>query len=391
MDILKLPNEIIYNIFLNIKNLKQYSYLSKDVKYLIESFYDYYYNNFNNLVKNWQYNLEDLIEKLINKDDENSLDFLLNNYRNHKDLLYSIAYVAIVNKNKYWLNFVQNRININISIILFHLAKHNKIKEIIKLLAVSNNSHNSHTYYEEIAKGAAAGGHVKLLNDAIDNYHLNNIEDYALIALRYNNLNVLNYILENFRFEIDANVIAREAIKQGNNKAIEMLRKYSLDISESIPFAVLYDDVQFFTGIKLTNRYVNNIIKSVINSNSIKVFNYLIKTYRLNYNDIGLYAAEENNADMVMETIIHGANNFNEMAKYAAYNKNNSLVLKLVELGANNLNELAEIAIKTYNNVLLDELIDTGKGIDNFHELISLSLQYKNYEAEDIIDKILLR
>lgn len=384
MNFLQLPLEIIYNIFLNMENAKQYSYLSEDVRYLLNNFYNSYHNQFNNLLPKWEQNIEQLCEILIRDNNENGIRFLLNNYKNFTNLLYSLAYGAIVNKNTYWLNYVKGKISIDIEIILFYLAKYNKIDEIDNILRENTPILK---YYDEIASGASAGGHLQLLQNIINNYAVFNFEKYALIASKYNKENIVLYILDNFN--INVNNIAKEAVKYNNNNILKILPNIVLNNNELTTIALMYDNVDFIKNEKLSNKYVNSIINVVINNNSIKIFNYFMKNYNLNYNVIGLHAAEVNNTIMVISAITYGATNFNEMAIYAAYNKNNKLVTYLVKNGASNVNKLAKIAIKTDNNILLNELLNYG--VNNFHELISVSLKYKNNKAENIIDKFLMK
>jgi len=279
-NILNIPKELILKIFQSIPNLSKLRELNKEYKNLIDDIFEYYNKKFNSVCENWKNNFDKLINRLIGDNDINSVLFLYNNYKeSHRDINFYAAYYD--NKS------------------LFNLLPLNDAQQIANGAAlgghidiVKREIKNGASDYEEIANNAALGGH-------------ENIVKYAVEVLKVKNLVGL----------------VHNAVISKNSQLV----KYIVSLGMK--------NFNYIAAVSAANG-IENILK------------YAVKNGANNFEQIGEVGAAGNHLHIVVFALNNNARNLNEMAYAATRNGFLNIVEFLDQYSNKSLNykEIARIA-----------------------------------------------
>lgn len=290
---MNLPPEIIYQIFLYVDNVKKYKILNSDIHSIINKIFKDYTNLFNNIYQYWKYNISRLIMELIkitsnyesNNLIQNSLNFLVHNYKTN-DIYVKIAKYLKLSNNKKLIDIVLEGGYEDYNIIIQNAARMGYFDILINI-----SKRFKSINYNLIAYEAAFGNHYNILEWAIENgaYEYDTI---AFFAARGGNYNIFRKMVKLSPYPINYDKIARAAAESGNIKILEIA------ISEGLTNYNVISSLAAFYGNF-------NIIELLIDK-------------PINYNDIAAFAAKNGHLSIVKFAIDNGARNYYSIATDAA-------------------------------------------------------------------------
>lgn len=224
MKLTDLPSDILSIILLDAKDLKYLLNYNNNLDYTIECMFKRFTKKFYNINKNWQNQMQNLIEILIFNNDTDSLKFLINNYYNQIDFytlliksseLNNLDVITLINiddEYKYHKIATTSARNGHLDLTKWAFSKITstscKVKTILHVADNAARNKNQEIInwalekgcgYDFIAYGAAKGGHFDLV---IDSYLKGDVE---LNWIAYGANKYRHYGISNWAIEMGAN------------------------------------------------------------------------------------------------------------------------------------------------------------------------------------------
>ena len=302
--------ELIIDIFNDIPDIKTLKNINKSYRNAINALFCYYNNKFDSYVKHWKNHLHELVKLLINKNDIKSIIFLFNNYKQSVNIIN--YYAAYYNKQKLFeLLPLQNKkeimkgaiAGVKIEIVKQELKNGTLTPQETANYAAVVGSNELAKYiiqkyqlkdYNEIALNAAIGNNLELIEYAIEN-GANNYIEIAKTAASYGYINIVEYIVKNFGTGKILEIIGKEGAAHG-----------FLDI-------VIY-------AINMGAYNINEMAYEAALNGYINIIEYLndLGVKQLNFDQIALYGVKGGYLYVVNYAVAMGAKNLNEILYLAA-------------------------------------------------------------------------
>lgn len=362
-SILNLPYDMIFIIFTQLKNLKQYKIVNKNILKIIDSIFSYFTSMYSKLEQNWESNpisFNNLISKLVKINNIDGLIFLINNYNNKYYLVDRIA--------------------------AYYTGVYNNI-EVIKIGLINDFKNN-------IINGAAQGNNYELIKRIFDE---NNgrviLKNAVIISIDYKNFELTKKLLELAIFPFShkyINIFATRAASVGNLDLVKYLfENYHATNVTGVGVEAAskkYSDIvlwAFNRGANLTDIAVS----AVENANDIETLNWAYSVGFVDPNDIAYAAATIGNLEVLTDSLTRGANINNFMImKRAVIFQNFDFVKTLVEMGANDFQIMAEAASFANKLDIYKYAIEKSNGNLSYYEIAISAVRGGNI---DLVKNIL--
>lgn len=322
-EILQLPFELIVKIFTYTPDLKNLLIETDTQEYdklhnLIAEIFNYYMNRYELLYSNWKNDPSSLIKKLIENNDIDSLVFLINNFSINYNILF--GYLLLYNRKNLY-EYFSKKLNTEINYIkLAKDAAEDGNLELFKYASkILNKCYQEFTYFaakygklniieyiienckeniniEQIAAEASYYGHINIVKAMIEKYHVDNLNEIASSAVEGNHEDILAYVLSrtNHLYEDFLAELAIKAGKKGHYKIVKYLIQLGIN------------DEYYIDIIAFNLAFVGNV--------NIMEYLYKISNKKINMNDIADNAAYSGNMEVLKWALLNGANNYRNIA-----------------------------------------------------------------------------
>lgn len=330
--IFNIPYDLLFLIFIHVKNLSQYKTVNKKMNELIDAIFIYFTTIYSKLVNNWKNRLYSLVDMLVKANIVDGLIFLLNNYNN--EYYYIDAYIS------YYAGFYNNT----------------------EVLTLGKASY----FKESIIRGAAKGGNLNLIK-TIYNDENGNISLYPAVVISIESLNfkVADELLKLTTFtHSEINEFAVKAAGTGNIDFVKYLFEtyHASDITRVAVVAASkkYDEIRLWAYNHGAN--LNDIaVAAIEKANDIATLNWAYSVGFVEPNDIAYAAATIGNLDVLIDSLNRGADiNYYMIMRRAVVYQNLTFVRTLVDLGANDFQTMADYAALQGKLDILNYALEMG-------------------------------
>lgn len=317
----KLPIEIIFKVLLFIPNVRKYSILNKNFMLFIKELIKYYRKKFNAISNDWKNDPSDLINSLIYKNDIDSIRFLANNYNVQKIINFYAAYY----NNLEILNFIK-------------------------------------PYYQEIANGAAKGGNINLLKNAIEN-GATNYDEILKFSIESGKLSIIKYIISFIHNFDDYNYIAYIGSLDGHLKVIKYAIKNGANNYQQIArTAALYGNLEIIKYVIENVTDINIIAKNAAEGGHLDIVKYAINRGANNLSEIAYYSARYGNFDIIKSINV---TNYNDIAIGASLGMHFDILKWALLNGATNYEDILNTICRNVPNEIIRLIFSLIKNGNN--------------------------
>lgn len=322
-EILQLPFELIVKIFTYTPDLKNLLIETDTQEYdklhnLIAEIFNYYMNRYELLCSNWKNDPSLLIKKLIENNDVDSLVFLINNFSINYNILF--GYLLLYNKNNLYEYFSKK---LNTEIDYIKLAKDAAENGNLELFKYAGKILNK--CYEEFTYFAAKGGKLNIIEYIMEHCKENiNIEQIASIASYYGNSDLVKAMIEKYHAN-NLNEIAFNAAERGHESILvyvlgkinNLSKDFLAELAIKAAKGKHYNIVKYLIQLGIDNEYyIDKIAFYVAFTGNVDIMEYLYKisNKKINMNDIAVNAAYTGNIEVLKWALSKGANNYQDIA-----------------------------------------------------------------------------
>lgn len=269
-------------------------------------------------------------------------------------------------------------------------------------------NHYSFTDYGYILKQAIHFNNIDIVKDIIEKKLVNNIYNYVLYAVKYNNLNALKLFISNGYYNFTE--MSLFASQYDSIDIIKFILQNSLQyLSLILNGLCKYNQVSTLRNLMEKYQFSSEIIVTIlvtsIKFDSLGTLKYIMKNFyditRVTFN----HDNKNNNNIILLNLVLSGnikslkfiatigglnSKNLETLIKYIIKQNNKKMFIWVYKNGFRIKNEKLMNFVVKYNNVSIARILIKLFDLDNLHLMLSIAIAYNNNVIGNLIsDKLL--